>query len=100
MGLEWSSVSNLCSSVRLISQIHLLAPLVLVEGGEHPAPGLASCHQDGADGGVLEGGQTLAVVDGRLVGQLVVAAGGLDELPLVVQDTALAHLGDGCKVQH
>ena len=69
-----------------------LAPLVLVEDGQHSAPLLAGVGQDGARHGALQRRDPLLLVDDGLVAQLVVPGRRLDKLALVVEDSALAHL--------
>ena len=77
----------------------LLAPLVFVQSRQHPddysklfskqkcpdnpgqafqapASGLSRCSKYRANGSVLQGGQSLRVVDGSLVTQLIVPLGG------------------------
>ena len=70
----------------------MLTTFILVQGSEHATPLLTGRREDGADHGVLERGHPLVLVDHRLVGELVVPRGRLDELALEVENAALTYL--------
>ena len=64
-----------------VERRQLLTSLVLEQRGQHARPLLTCRGEDGADQCVLQRGQSLFLGHYRLVRQLVVALGSLDELP-------------------